>query len=345
MGALPPFLPTAVGSLPHTDPGAACDLVVRWLPELPAWPQLPRRDARERLPAQFCRGFPGVVLEGGRVYVDRRQDLDAGLERLYARYLSKELEASALDGDFAAGLERFLTLRPESALAVKGQVLGPVSWGLTVTDQDRRALLYDEMLADAAARYLHLQAAWQERALRRLCAQTIIFVDEPYLAAFGSAYLAVEREEVQKLLEEVLAGIEGLKGVHCCGNTDWSLLLETSVDILNFDAYDHAEALSLYPQALRAFLDRGGIIAWGIVPTGSDAQVMAESVGSLTERLWGALRLVASKGVPLDDLLAASLLTPACGLGTLSEAAASRALELLSGVSAQMRKTLGGEPP
>ncbi len=343
MAALPGFLPTAVGSLPHTDPEAACDLVLQRLPDIPAWPQLPRRDVRERLPAQFCGGFPGVVMEDGRVYVDRRQDLDAGLERLYARYLSKDLEAAALDGDFAAGLKHFLTLRLDSALAVKGQVLGPVSWGLTVTDQDRRALLYDDMLADAAARYLHLQAAWQERALRRLAPQTIIFVDEPYLAAFGSAYLAVEREEVQRLLEEVLAGIEGLKGVHCCGNTDWSMLLETSVDILNFDAYDHAEALSLYPQALRAFLERGGVIAWGIVPTGSDAQVMGESVGSLTERLWSALRLVASRGVPLDDLLAASLLTPACGLATLSETAAARALELLAGVSAQMRTVLKGD--
>lgn len=343
MRVLPAFLPTAVGSLPHTDPAAACDLVLRWLPEIPAWPQLPRRDVRERLPAQFCGGFPGVVMEDGRVYVDRRQDLDARLERLYASYLSRDLDAAALDGDFASGLKHFLSLRPQSVVAVKGQVLGPVSWGLTVTDQERRALLYDEVLADAAARYLHLQAAWQERALRRLAPQTIIFVDEPYLAAFGSAYLAVEREDVQKLLGEVLAGIEGLKGVHCCGNTDWSLLLETPVDIINFDAYDHAEALSLYPQALRAFLHRGGIIAWGIVPTASDAQVMAESVDSLTERLWAALRLVASKGVPLDDLLAASLLTPACGLGTLSEATAGRALELLAGVSAQMRGALGGE--
>jgi methionine synthase II (cobalamin-independent) len=343
MSVLPAFLPTAVGSLPHTDPGAACDLVLKWLPHIPAWPQLPRRDARERLPAQFCGGFPGVVIEEGRVYVDRRQDLDAGLERLYASYLRRDLDSAALDADFASGLKHFLSLRPESAVAVKGQVLGPVSWGLTVTDQDRRAILYDDILADAAARYLHLQAAWQERALRRLAARTIVFVDEPYLAAFGSAYLAVEREEVQRLLEEVLGGIEGLKGVHCCGNTDWSLLLETSVDILNFDAYDYAEALSLYPQALSAFLRRGGVIAWGIVPTANDAQVMAESVGSLTERLWSALRLVASKGIPLDDLLAASLLTPACGLGTLSEAAAARALELLAGVSAQMRAVLEGK--
>lgn len=337
-GFRPECLPTAVGSLPHTDPGVACDMVRRHLPDIPAWPQLPRRDFRESMYVQYSRGFPGVVVEDGRIYVDRRRDLDADLERLYASYLAGDVSWGATDSEYAAGLAHFATLAPEGARAVKGQIIGPISWGLTVTDQDRRAVLYDHVLADALARHLRLGAAWQERALRALAPQTIIFVDEPYLASFGSAYVAVERHEVIDLLEEVFAGLQGLKGVHCCGNTDWSLLLETSVDIVNFDAYNFAEAFSLYPQALRAFLDRGGIIAWGIVPVGGDAEVMAESVEHLTDRLWEALRLVASRGVPLDALLSASLLTPACGMGTLSEGAAARALELLAGVSARMRR-------
>ena len=342
MVTFPGFLPTAVGSLPHTDPMAACELVQRYLLDVPAWPQLPRRGVRESIQVQFSQGFPGVVTQDGRVFVDRGRDLDADLERLYTRYLSRDLDASALDGRCAAGLAHFLTLGFKSVQAVKGQIIGPLSFGLTVTDQDRRAVLYDDVLADAVAKHLNLQAAWQERELRRRAPRTIIFVDEPYLAAFGSSYLAVERHEVIALLEEVFAGIEGLKGIHCCGNTDWSLLLETSVDILNFDASSFAEALSLYPEALRAFLRRGGIIAWGIVPTAGDPQVMAETVDSLTARLWGALRLIASKAVPLEDLLSASLLTPACGLATLSESGAARALELLAGVSERMRTELEG---
>jgi len=334
----PGFLPTAVGSLPHTDPAAACALVRRHLPEIPAWPQLPRRGFRESMYAQFSRGFPGIVVEGGRVYVDRRRDLDRDLERLYMRYLDNDLNGSAMDLADAAGLAHFLTLGFDSAVAVKGQIVGPVSWGLTVTDQDRRAVLYDDVLADAVARHLRLQAAWQERELRRLHPQTIIFVDEPYLASFGSAFVAVERHEVIALLEEVFRGLEGLKGIHCCGNTDWSLILETSVDILNFDAYNFAETLSLYPEAVSAFLERGGIIAWGIVPTGDDAQLMRETVDSLTERLRRAMRLVASKGVSEDALYSAALLTPACGTATLSEPGAARALELLAGVSMRLRE-------
>jgi len=335
------FLPPAVGSLPHTDPVAACALVRRYLPAIPAWPQLPRRDFRESLPAQFGRGFPGLVERNGRLTVERGGTFEADLEEFYRRYLEDELDELSLDEEHAAGFAAFLAQDFPAARAVKGHVIGPVSWALAVTDQQRRPILYDEVLADAAARHLRLQAAWQERALARLAPQTIIVVDEPYLASFGSAFLAVERGEVQALLEHVFAGIRGAAGVHCCGNTDWSMLLETSADVLSFDASTYADTLALYPDALRAFLARGGILAWGIVPTGSDEQVLSASAEGLTDRLREALRRMASKGVPLEALQTQALLTPACGLATLSERGAERALALLAEVSSRMRDAIG----
>lgn len=337
----PDFAATAVGSLPHTDPAAACDLIRRHLPEIPSWPQLPRRDFRESIYAQYSAGFPGTVLTRDRLYIDRSRDLGPELEQLYARYLEADAAPAGagglLDANYAAGLARFLTLDFPQARAVKGHVIGPVSWGLTLTDQEKRAILYDEALADAMAKHLRLSAAWQERELRRLAPQTILVVDEPYLASVGSAYVNVERDLVARLLEEVFAGLRGLKGVHCCGNTDWPLVLDTSLDILNFDAYNFAGALALYPQAVKAFLRRGGLLAWGIVPVGDDAQVLAQTPEALTDRLDDALRGLAAKGVPLDALVNAALVTPACGLGTLSEAAAGRALALTAEVARIMR--------
>lgn len=334
----PDFLPMAIGSLPHTDPGQALDLLLRYTPDIPAWPQLPNRAFLENMYAQYSHGFPGLVIEDERIVVERGPKLDAGLEQLYVNYLADDLQAGALGPDYAAGLAHFMTRQFDAARAVKGQVTGPVSWGLTVTERDLRPVLYDDILADALAKHLRLKAAWQERELRKLSPHTIIFVDEPYMASFGSAYIAIERDQVVSLLEEVFAGIQGLKGVHCCGNTDWSILLSTSVDILNLDAYSYAETLSLYPDALRAFLERGGIVAWGIVPVDDEARLMAESVDSLVSRLEGALKLVASKGVPLDALLAAALVTPTCGMRTLSETAAEWTLDLLAGVSHAMRQ-------
>ena len=334
----PNFFATAVGSLPHIDPVRACELVQKFLPDLPAWPQLPRRDPRESIYAQFSRDFPGAHFADGRVVVNLAHDESADLERLYTRYLEKDFDAVAINANDAAGLAQFATMNWDSARAVKGHLIGPISWGLTVTDPSRRSILYDEVLADAVAKHLHLHAAWQERELEKLSRQTIMFVDEPYLASFGSAYVAVERDQVIGLIEEVFSALHGLKGIHCCGNTDWSLLLSTSLDILNFDAHNFAETLALYPGAVRAFLDRGGMIAWGIVPVANDADVMGATAEGLVERLDGAIHLISSRGVPLDMLIHASLVTPACGMGTLSERAAERSLELLAQVSRRMRE-------
>ncbi len=343
----PELLPMTMGSLPHTDPAAAWELIHSWTPAIPAWPQLPRRTFCENMYVQFSEGFPGLVLdrEDERIWVDREADLYPALERLYAAYLEIESPGDAehqqsygaMGEEYAAGLataSRWAN-NLQQGQAVKGQVTGPVSWGLVVTDQDRRPALYDDVLADAIARHLRLKAAWQERQLRRFHPHTIIVVDEPYMSSFGSAYVAIGREQVVTLMEEVLGGIQGLKGVHCCGNTDWSILLSSSVDILSLDAYDYAENLALYPDEVRAFLDRGGTIAWGIVPNSSS--VWEETVDSLIERLLAGMNLLACKGIPLDDILQAALITPACGLGTLTIDQAVRALELTAGVSAAMR--------
>ncbi len=193
------------------------------------------------------------------------------------------------------------------------------------------------MLADAVGRHLRLKAAWQERELRQLHPTTMIFLDEPYMSSFGSAYVAVTREQAISLIEEVLDGLEGLKGIHCCGNTDWSLILSTSIDILSFDTYDYAESLSLYPAEVESFLRRGGIIAWGIVPREGE-KLAYETSASLVERLHQAMELLVRKGISFDALLAAALVSPVCGLGSISLDWAERTLALTTGVSAQMRK-------
>lgn len=323
------------GSLPHTDPVAACRLVLDTL-DIPTWPQLPQRSFRENMYIQFSERFPGVVLADERIYVDRTQDLDPQLEQLYLAYLGDDLSYGVINPEYAAGLHRFLRLDTGRRPAVKGQVTGPVSWGLTVVDQDRRPVLYDDILADAVAKHLRLKAAWMERELRRLSPQTIIFIDEPYMSSFGSAYISLERDQAIGLISEVLAGIQGLKGVHCCGNTDWSLLMDTPIDILHLDAYDYAESLSLYPDQVQAFLARGGLIGWGVVPA-SD-RVWEETTAGLVRRFEEALALLVAKGLHRDDLLAAALVSPSCGCGSLKVDTAERVLRLTAELSTALKE-------
>jgi|YNPNPStandDraft_1061719.scaffolds.fasta_scaffold36510_2 hypothetical protein len=344
MGAhVSPFQPQwyalSLGSVPHKDAHIAWEVLAKRFPQLPCWPQLPRRTYLENMYAQFSERFPGIVVRAERVWVDSSGDLDRELERLYLAYLEDDLSYGSVSAAYAAGLDLLRQGRAPLVappVALKGQITGPISWGLTIVDQNQRPILYDEVLADAVGKHLRLKAAWQERELAKICPQTIMFLDEPYMASFGSAFVSLGREQVIGLLEEVMAGLKGLKGVHCCGNTDWSLLLNTSVDILSLDAYDYAETLALYPQDVARFLGRGGIIAWGIAPAGSAAE--GETVESLVQRLHEAMERLVSKGVPREALLRAGLVTPSCGTGSLTPALAERVLDLTVGVSMEMRR-------
>jgi methionine synthase II (cobalamin-independent) len=333
-------LPTIVGSMPHTDPQKACELVARYLKDIPAWPQLPRRSFLENMYVQYSEGFPGLVIEGDHIHVDTAGDYHQQLEGLYAAYLEDDFDRFPVGRDRAAGLYEFLALDKLEPRAVKGQVTGPLSWGLTITDESRRSILYHDVLGDAIPKFLKLKAAWMEKELARVSKNTIVFLDEPIMASYGSIVAAgpfSKPEKIAGMIDEVFEGIQGLKGLHCCGNTDWSVLLKTGLDILNFDAYNYAESVGLYPDEIKSFLARGGCIAWGIVPN-EEGPVGQEAIASLRDRLEEAMAPFTRDGVRFRDLAAQSLLTPSCTLASLSEEGSERALELLTGLSEEMRK-------
>ncbi len=330
-------LPTIIGSMPHTDPAAACAQVLRYLKDIPAWPQLPRRSFKENMNAQFSEGFPCVRLTGDRLRFDRTPDLDEALEKFYTAYLEEDIDKYPTTAAYAAGLHAFLGSQGLKPPMVKGQITGPLTWGLSVTDSEGKAILYDDVLGDAVAKFLRLKAAWQEKQLSYISPNTIIFVDEPYMASFGSVAVPLSKEKVASLLEEVFRGIKGFKGVHCCGNTDWSVILETSLDILSFDAYNYAPSLSLYPKEVQRFLSRKGVIAWGVVPNDSPS-LRKENVAALKDRLEEAMLPFTRNGLAFKQLVAQSIITPSCTLASLeSPDASAHALELLAELSKIMR--------
>ena len=332
-------LPTMIGSLPHQDSRRACALVSHYLKDIPAWPQLPGLNPLEGMVAQFGEGFPSLNLVGGKLTIDTSRDLSSDLEAIYQAYIDGNAEAFPITPSCAAGLHEFLALDKLHPLAVKGQITGPISFGLSVRDTSGKAMIYDEVFADAAARLLHLRAKWQEARLRHISPRTITFVDEPGMAAYGSAFFNLPKEQIVSLIDITLSGISGLKGIHCCGNTDWGLITSTQTDILSFDAYDYAASLALFPDDVKGLFARGGAVAWGIVPT--NGLLAKESVASLKDRLEDAMAPFTRRGLAFSRLKEQALLTPACGLAGLSEDGAEQALKMLADLSARMRGEVG----
>jgi hypothetical protein len=333
------FLTTHVGSVPHLAAEGLTGRLQRLL-DVPAWPQLPRRSFRENMYVQYSPILPAICenAEQEKIYFDSRPDLSDVLEAFYTPIVSEDVEAFALRAEYAAGFFAMLeTLKSTSGEWAKGQVTGPISFGLTVTDQDLRASLYNDMLADVIVKNAAMNARWQIRQLKSARDNVILFLDEPYMAAFGSAFISLSREQAIAYLDEVFDAVHlegGVAGIHCCANTDWGVLLATKVDILNLDAYGFIENLALYPADLREYLDRGGSICWGSVP--NNEQIFSETPQGLADRLRNGTQLIvekaAARGVTIraEEFAGRSLIAPACGLGSTSVEVADRVFEMLA---------------
>jgi hypothetical protein len=344
----PNFQTTLIGSVPYSDTAETCKKIAMTI-DIPIWPQMVKVTFRENMYTQYGAVLPSILIDDAaeKITFDTSGDITPSLEAFYTPYLEDDVDYYGLKPDQAAGFFRMLEqLRETSGDWIKGQVTGPISMGLTVTDQDLRASLYNEMLADTLVKNAAMNARWQIRQLQVLRPNVIIFVDEPYMASFGSAYISLSREQVVSMLDEVFDAIHaegGLAGVHCCANTDWSVLLDTQVDILNLDAYGYIDNLALYPAELRKFLDRGGIIAWGLVPNTKEIDTVSPEklVAQLRDGIAGICQKAAARGVTImpEEFNTKSLITPACGLGPTTPEISDKVLSCLVETGMLLRRS------
>ncbi len=356
METAPRFLATAIGSMPHTDPEIALDIVFANVPQAPIWPQLPKRDLLEQMEIQYSEGLPCIVIdrEKNRMYCDTSGDTSEELGAFYETYMT------AMDPDDGTGDCSALALSPDHALGfhrcmerlkaldfklpyAKVQTTGPISFALATVDENKRALYYNEEFRDVVVKAMAMKSRWQIQQVAPYAENVICFIDEPILSAFGSStYVSVKREDVVAHLAEVVDAVRmegGIPGTHCCGNTEWSILVDAGVDIVNFDAYEYGETIAMYPQSVNELFDRGGVLAWGIVP--SSAVVHQESAEGLADKLEDLMNLLASKGVDKQTIAERAIVTSSCGTGSLEVRDAEQIFAFIKETSEIMKKRYG----
>ncbi|WP_319406968.1 hypothetical protein [uncultured Desulfosarcina sp.] len=350
----PDCLPLLIGSLPLDDHPAASRLIMDYTPAIPLWIQLPVFPEEGMVP-QFLPGMPGVVKKGGKAFIDTAaESFDDDLLSFFEDYMTatedpdrlpaSRFALSEATGKGVAALLDTLGRLEKPPVAVKGQVTGPVTFCTGVKDQDGRAIFYNETLRDAAVKRLALNARWQIRTLSGPGCPVIIFIDEPALAGFGSSELiSISKEEILGCLQEVVDAIHadgGLAGIHVCANTDWSLVLESGADIVNFDAYAYFDRFILYGPQIRDFLASGRFLAWGIVPTLKTEEIERETVDTLHAGWQERFRQVEALGIAPAAIRSQSFITPSCGVGSLTLDLAMRVLTLTRDLSAAIRNAI-----
>ncbi|MBI5896085.1 MAG: hypothetical protein HZB24_08825 [Desulfobacterales bacterium] len=331
------LLTTAMAVMPHTDVDRALEMALSL--DVPFWPQLPNYSYYEDMYVQAAEHFPGIVL-----------DLEKRTLRFSVDKFAEELEAALLRFDdpaffdvsetYSAVYHRFLKTRDLSERpAIRGQLEGPISFGFNVLDQDERPILFDDtvrpFMLDFMAKRLNAQLA----RLKQLNPKAVMFVDEPGLQFLFSAMAGYGDLKAKGDLDQFFAQVDRPRGIHLCGNPDWDFLLNLDLEVLSLDVYTHAEVFASYAKSIARFLDRGGVIVWGIVPTGFEAFAQ-EEIPSLLQRLETIWNTLGARGIDRELLISRAMLSPAtcCLVNPDKERTVERAFAAVNRMAAALRE-------
>jgi hypothetical protein len=228
------------------------------------------------------------------------------------------------------------------AQTVKCQVTGPVTFGMQVTDETKRPLLYNPEYADMLGKLIALRARWCEEVIRERTGapSTLVVLNEPYLAAIGSSVVPVDPSLARSLLGDIIPFLEGGVGIHCCSNTDWGFVLGEGPSVISFDAYANVREFLLYMDQICSYLESGGVVAWGIVPAEFQVFSLVERA-TLRERMV-AIRTAVTAHIDEEVFFRQSLITPTCGIRFGGMPAADQILGTAAWLSAELRREYVG---
>jgi hypothetical protein len=310
----PHSLATGVGALPHTDPVVACNDVLDIFPDFPYIPTLPDRGQLESIVFNDSEQLPGRIIRDDRLLFDSTSDQSGGMEKVYMDYVEGNYAPYALHKEYASGFIEMISRNLSHVKVLKCQVTGPVTFGMQVVDADKRPIYYDAQLADVLSKMIALKARWCESVMRKKTGvtETLVILNEPYLASLGSSVVPVDKETVRAGWEDIFALVEGGLGIHCCSNTDWEFVLGLNPSVVSVDAYATAKEFLLYADSIGSYMEKGGVVAWGIVP--AEYKIFAtETTDSLYQK-YLAIRSRLCASMPEQIFDAQSLITPSCGI-------------------------------
>jgi hypothetical protein len=330
------LLTTAMAVMPHTDVDRALQVALSL--DIPFWPQLPRYNYYEDMYVQASEHFPGIVLDlekrslrfSMEKFINELEDTMAHFE---------EPDYFDISDTYSVVYKKFLGMDFSSRPAIRGQLEGPISFGLNVYDQDNRPILFDDTVRPFMLEFMAKRVNVQLMRLKALNPNAFMFVDEPGLQFLFSAMAGYGDHAARQDMETFFSMIQRPRGVHLCGNPDWDFLLGQDLDVLSMDVYSNAEVFASYAASIRKFLDRGGIIVWGIVPTNFEPFEKENRV-SLEKRLDEVWTRLDAKGIDRDFLLTRSLLSPAtcCLVNPDGEKTVEKAFNLIRQLSESLRR-------
>lgn len=333
------LLTTAMAVMPHKDVDRALQKALSL--DIPFWPQLPLYNYYEDMYVQASENFPGIVLDLEKRHLGfSTEKFMEELESAMARW--EDADFFDISRKYSVVYHKFLALDLADRPAIRGQLEGPVSFGFNVMDENDRPILFNDTVRPFMLEFMAKRVNVQLDRLKKLNPNAFMFVDEPGLQFLFSAMAGYGDQAAKKDMEVFFSMIERPRGIHLCGNPDWDFLLGLDLDVLSMDIYTNAGVFSSYSKSIKNFLDRGGVLIWGIVPTNFEPfeKESKDSLEMILENVWSALT---KKGIDRDLLMAQSLISPAtcCLVNPDKEKTVEKAFSQISEFSRRLREKYG----
>lgn len=327
---------TAMGILPHDSINTALDLALTL--DIPFWPQLPHYSYYEDMYVQVSEHFPGVIID-----TDQKK-ISLNTVSFYEELIDYAVKSESediykLSKQFSSSFDAFLECDLSGYQIVRGQSIGPISYGHKIVDENLKPIIYNDDIREFLYEFIVQKMNVQYRQLKEVHPNPFVWVDEPGLEIIFGSFSGYTSDRAKRDFRDFLKRVEGPKGVHLCGNPDWSFLLSgLGLDILSIDAYGCGQIFTRYAQEVKAFLDAGNIICWGIVPTLTE-ELNSESIEALAKRLeelWGNLT---GRGIDIKQILKQAWLAPArcCLINADGHVTVEKSYETLKKISLLLR--------
>ncbi len=200
---------TAMAVMPHKDVDRALQVALSL--DVPFWPQLPKVSYYEDMYVQASEHFPGIVLD-----LEKRT-LRFSMEKFIGEYEetmrhSDDPEYFDISDTYSVVYRRFLQLDLSGRVAIRGQLEGPISFGMNVLDPDGRPILFDDSIRPLLLEVMAKRANVQLIRLKKKNANAFMYIDEPGLQFLFSAMSGFSDQAAKGDLETFFSLIERPRG-------------------------------------------------------------------------------------------------------------------------------------
>ena len=300
------YLP--VGSLPYETIKSVTAMEAKLYSKCPFIAVLPAISPDENIEKWTFANLPGVSYNDNSLVLKTGshdyKDKVLMHSRAFGNPNAENLEQYAFEPAF---LEKFFQMikkfkSPVAYINLLGpftisQILSKVVKEQVITDKNYKKLYFEAVC---------IKALWIINKMKDFCKNTVpvIILEEPMLGQFGMIkrqHDEITSDFVIELYERVVKKLKSagaVVGVQCMDKCDWSLPIRGGVDLISYDAYNNPNNLCIIPDIITSFLERGGVINWGIIPVTSESMVKNLTIEYMSNRLAFSMQGLVLSGVP-----------------------------------------------